>query len=89
MKNITEMTIEELSAMKSALVQYFDSTRDEYWRRFDGAGDADERGKILEEKDAELSMINALIRNINEAETEWKKTHTINFRDRLRQSKSI
>ena len=89
MKNFTEMTIEELSTMRSALVQYFDSVRDAYWRRFDAAGDAIEKGKALEEKDAELSMINALIRNIDEAEAEWKKTHTINFRDKLRQSKSV
>ncbi len=71
------------------MVQYFESTKEEYWRRFDAAGDASEKGKILEDKDAELSMINALIRNIDEAEAEWKKTHTINFRDKLRQSKSV
>lgn len=89
MKNFTEMTIEELSTMRAAMVQYFDSTQDNYWKLFDSATDASQKGKIQERKDADLSMINALIRNIDEAEAEWKNTHTVNFRDKLRQSKFV
>lgn len=88
MKNLTDMTIEELTAMKYALIKYFEDTRDSAYEDFSSKSN-EEKVQILAEMKIELEMINGLIRNVEEAESEWKKAHTINWRNKLRQSKTI